>query len=204
MGNKHKPHTNKPQHTEQEDINESLDLEIESEASDDLATEESDQVDIEQNTLETLKKQLADLKQKADYNFDLAARAKAELDNVRKRTELEVSNAHRYALEKFVPELFPLLDGLDQGLNTLPNDEQYNGVRDGLNLSLKMFRDMLVKFGVEILNPENEVFNPAKHEAIAIQPSADVAPGTVLAVVQKGYVLNNRVLRPARVVVSKE
>lgn len=156
------------------------------------------------NTIETLKQQLEALKLKSDRNQDLALRAKAELDNVRKRTELEVSNAHKYALDKFIPELFPLLDGLDQGLNTMPMDEQFNSVRDGLSLSIKMFTDVLVKFGVEILDPVNQKFDPAKHEAISIQPTNDAEPDTILVVVQKGYLLNNRVLRPARVIVAKK
>lgn len=156
----------------------------------------------EQNTIETLKQQLEALKLKSERNHDLALRAKAELDNVRKRTELEVSNAHKYALDKFIPELFPLLDGLDQGLNTMPQDEQFNSVRDGLSMSIKMFTDVLTKFGVEVLDPTNSKFDPAKHEAISMQPNDQVENNTVLLVVQKGYVLNNRVLRPARVVVA--
>lgn len=163
-----------------------------------------EELSVEGNTIETLKQQLEALKKKSDQNYDLAVRAKAELDNVRKRTNQEVENAHKYALEKFIPELFPLLDGLNQGLNTMPSDEQFNSIRDGLNLSVKMFGDMLTKFGVEMLDPINEIFDPAKHEAIAMQEAQDQAPGTVLAVVQKGYALNNRILRPARVVVAKK
>lgn len=166
--------------------------------------QQQEELSVEGNTIETLKQQLEALKKKSEQNYDLAVRAKAELDNVRKRTNQEVENAHKYALEKFIPELLPLLDGLDQGLNTMPADEQFNSIRDGLNLSVKMFVDMLTKFGVEILNPVNDVFDPAKHEAIAMQESADQVPGTVLAVIQKGYALNNRILRPARVVVVKK
>jgi molecular chaperone GrpE len=165
-------------------------------------TEES----INQNTIETLKQQLEILKQKADKNWELAVRAKAELDNVRKRAETEVSNAHKFALDRFIPELFPLLDGLEQGLQALAQDASFESVRMGLNLSIKMFNDMLVKFGVEIVDPVHQSFDPAVHEAIAMQPSDPanpVANGTVLVVVQKGYVLHKRVLRPARVIVAK-
>jgi len=158
---------------------------------------------VESVTLETLKQQLETLKQKADKNWDLAVRAKAELDNVRKRAEMDISNAHKYALDRFIPELFPLLDGLEQGLLTLPQDETFNSARDGLNLSIKMFSDMLVRFGVEIVDPINTMFDPAQHEAIAMLPNPEVANGTILNVVQKGYVLHKRVLRPARVVVTK-
>ncbi len=161
------------------------------------------QADVESVTLETLKQQLETLKQKADKNWDLAVRAKAELDNVRKRAEMDISNAHKYALDRFIPELFPLLDGLEQGLLTLPQDEHFNTARDGISMSIKMFNDMLVKFGVEIIDPINNMFDPAQHEAIAMLPNPEVANGTVLNVVQKGYILHKRVLRPARVVVTK-
>lgn len=170
-----------------------------------------DNISAEQNTIETLKQQLEVLKQKADKNWDLAVRAKAELDNVRKRAETDVSNAHKYALDRFIPELFPLLDGLEQGLQSVSQDSSFDAVREGLNLTIKMFHDMLVKFGIEIVDPINKPFDPAMHEAITMQPvdvSADpaneIANGTILIVVQKGYLLHKRVLRPARVVVAKK
>lgn len=164
---------------------------------------QSDNVSTEENTIETLKQQLEVLKQKADKNFDLALRAKAELDNVRKRAEQDVANAHKFALERFIPELLPLLDGLDQGLNTMTDDSSVQHVKEGLTLSIKMFNDVLVKFGVTVEDPVGKAFDPAKHEAISMQPSDDAESGTVLIVVQKGYILNNRVLRPARVVVAQ-
>lgn len=162
-----------------------------------------DNISNENNTIETLKQQLEALKQKADQNYDLAVRAKAELENVRKRADQEVTKAHKYALERFIPELFPLLDGLDQGLNTLGDDANLNQVREGLSLSIKMFNDVLVKFGVEVIDPVNQPFDPAKHEAISMQVTKDYEAGMVMAVVQKGYLLNERVLRPARVVVAQ-
>lgn len=159
--------------------------------------------DTQTNTIETLKQQLEALKQKAEKNWDLAVRSKAELDNVRKRAELDISNAHKYALDRFIPELFPLLDGLEQGLLTLPQDQNFDSVRAGIELSIKMFNDMLVKFGVEIIDPTHKPFDPNHHEAIAMQPSTNLDNGIVSAVVQKGYVLHKRVLRPARVIVVK-
>lgn len=166
------------------------------------------ELSIEENTIEALKQQLELLKSKADKNMDLAVRAKAELENVRKRAEQDVSAAHKYALERFVTELFPLLDALEQGLNTLPKEEQFSSVTEGMNLCIKMFEDVLVKFGVEGINPSTDSgsdtqFDPAQHEAILMQPAEGVANGSVLKVVQKGYSLNKRVLRPARVIVAK-
>lgn len=166
------------------------------------------EISIEENTIETLKQQLESLKAKADKNMDLAVRAKAELENVRKRAAQDVSSAHKYALEKFVSELFPLLDALEQGLNTVPKEQQFTSVIEGMTLCLKMFEDVLVKFGVEGINPNAEAdrstqFDPAMHEAILMQPAEGVANGSILKVVQKGYALNKRVLRPARVIVAK-
>lgn len=157
----------------------------------------------ESNTLETLKQQLEALKQKSDQNYDLALRAKAELDNVRKRSQQDVTNAHKYALERFIPELFPLLDGLDQGLNSMSEGASLEQMHEGISLSVKMFSDVLSKFGVEVFDPLNQPFDPSKHEAISMQVTSEFAAGIVMAVVQKGYILNNRVLRPARVVVAQ-
>lgn len=164
--------------------------------------ENQESISTEDNTIETLKQQLEALKHKSDQNYELALRAKAELDNVRKRKDQEVLNAHKYALERFVPELLPLLDSLDQGLQTIPQDESFNSIRDGINLTIKMFADVLVKFGVEAFDPTGQPFDPSKHEAISIQKTDEFEPGIVSAVVQKGYVLNDRVLRPARVIVA--
>ncbi len=164
--------------------------------------ENEDVMTTENNTIETLKQQLEVLKHKSDQNYELALRAKAELDNVRKRKDQEVVNAHKYALEKFIPELLPLLDSLDQGLQTIPQDDSFNSVRDGITLTIKMFSDVLVKFGVEAFDPTGQSFDPSKHEAISIQKTDKFEPGVVFAVVQKGYILNDRVIRPARVVVA--
>ncbi len=169
----------------------------------DLEPETEKFSDTQTNTIETLKQQLEAFKQKAEKNWDLAVRSKAELDNVRKRAELDISNAHKYALDRFIPELFPLLDGLEQGLLTLPQGQNFDNVKAGIELSIKMFNDMLVKFGVEIIDPTYKPFDPNHHEAIAMQPSTSLDNGIVSAVVQKGYVLHKRVLRPARVIVVK-
>lgn len=186
---------------EKNDINKSKKIDINTENTKQENTAE--QISTEENTLETLKNQLEALKQKADKNWDLAVRAKAELDNVRKRSEIEVANAHKYALDKFIPELLPILDGLDQGLTTIPEDKQFDSVRAGIELSIKMFDAMLLKFGVEVIDPVNQVFDPNKCEAIAMQKSDDHDNNMVMTVVQKGYSLNQRVIRPARVVVVK-
>jgi len=127
-------------------------------------------------------------------------RAKAEIENIRRRAEQDVARAHKYALEKFVKELIAVVDSLEHALAA---EGAENAVREGVELTYKMFLDVLAKHGVKQIDPVNEKFNPENHEAMSMQPSADVEPNTVLAVYQKGYLLNDRLVRPARVVVSK-
>ena len=150
-----------------------------------------------------LEEKLTLAEQQAHENWEKSVRAMAELDNVRRRAEREVTNAHRYSLEKFIDALLPVIDSLEQALQLA--DEPGNGsMREGLELTLKLFLDVLQKFNVESLNPEGANFDPQLHEAMSIQESSDVAPNTVMTVFQKGYRLHDRVIRPARVIVSKK
>lgn len=141
--------------------------------------------------------------QKAHDNWEQAVRAKAELDNVRKRAEREIENAHRFGVEKLISSLIPVLDSLEQALH-LAEKEANQGMQEGLELTIKIFMDVLEKAEVEQINPHGEAFNPHHHEAMSMQPSKEHPANTVLEVFQKGYTLNNRVIRPARVIVSKK
>ena len=126
----------------------------------------------------------------------------AELDNVRRRAEREVANAHRYGLEKLINSLLPVVDSLEQALQLAEKSED-PAMHEGLELTMKLFLDALAKYDVQQLNPQGELFDPQQHEAMTMQESADVVPNTVLAVFQRGYMLNDRVIRPARVIVAK-
>lgn len=152
-----------------------------------------------------LEDKLTATEKKMHDNWDQAMRVSAELDNVRRRAERDVENAHKYGIEKFVMELLPVVDSLEQGLQAPVNasDEGVSTMREGMELTLKLLVDALNKFQVEQINPEGEAFDPQKHEAMSMQDNPDVAPGTVLVVFQKGYLLHGRVLRPARVIVAK-
>ena len=151
-----------------------------------------------------LEGQLATAEAKARENLDLALRAKADAENARRRAEKEVENAHRYGLEKLVSELLPILDSMELGLAAASNGSgQIASFREGSEMTLKMFATALTKFGVKPVDPVGEKFNPAMHQAITMQEKADVEPNTVVAVVQKGYSLADRLVRPAMVVVSK-
>ncbi len=151
-----------------------------------------------------LQNQLAAAKEKADENWDRYLRLQAEMTNMQRRLERDLSNAHKYALEKFVLELLPIVDTLERAVTTHSNEESGAGsLLDGVSLTLKMFYAALEKFGVQQVDPLNQPFNPELHQAVSTQVDCDVKPNTVTAVLQKGYLLNSRLVRPALVVVSK-
>ena len=143
-------------------------------------------------------------KSRAEKQWDIAVRAKAEAENMRRRAERDVEKAHRYSVEKLLKELLPVLDSLEQGLASIdPEDEALQAVHHGMELTHKIFLDTIAKSGVVKLEADGAMFDPIKHEAMSMQVNADVEPGTILHVVQQGYTLHERLLRPARVVVAK-
>lgn len=149
-----------------------------------------------------LEEKLTLAEQKAHENWEKSVRALAELDNVRRRAERDVANAHRYGLEKLVQSLLPVVDSLEQALQ-LASQQADSSMREGLELTMKLFLDSLQKYNVEQIDPQGMMFDPQMHEAMSMQESADVPANTVLAVFQKGYKLHDRVIRPARVIVAK-
>ncbi|MEW8508005.1 MAG: nucleotide exchange factor GrpE [Candidatus Thiodiazotropha sp.] len=151
-----------------------------------------------------LTKLLEDARAKADDHWDQLIRTRAELENIRKRNQRDLENAHKFALEKFSVDLLQVWDSLELG-HQAAQDEQtdLDKLREGTELTLKLLVDVMQKHGIEQVNPNGEAFNPEYHQAMSMQERDDVAPNTVVAVVQKGYLLNNRLLRPAMVMVSK-
>lgn len=145
----------------------------------------------------------AELQAKVNENWEKYLRAAAELQNVRKRAARDVENAHKFALERFVGELLAVRDSLEMGL-AAGEDIDVESLRQGKEATLKQLATIMERFGVEELDPQGEPFDPTLHEAMTMQPSADVEPGSVLTVFQKGYALNGRLLRPARVVVATD
>ena len=133
---------------------------------------------------------------------DLYLRALAELENVRKRTARDVEQAHKYAVDRFANDLIGVKDSLELGLAS--GTATAEALRAGTDATLKLLGSAFEKAGISEIAPEGERFNPELHEAMVSQPSAEVPPGTVLQVIQKGYQLNGRLLRPARVIVSRE
>ena len=157
----------------------------------------------EQNDAEEPADPLAELQAKADENWDRYLRAAAETENVRKRATRDVEHARRYALENFGRDLLAVKDSLEMGIQAAENAD-VEALLAGKEATLKMLTATLERFGIEELDPEGEPFDPEFHEAMTMQPSADMEPGSVLTVIQKGYSLNGRLLRPAMVVVAAE
>ena len=173
-------------------------------AKDEVSAETDSEKAAAEVTIESLSEQIEALKKSATDNLDKAVRAQAELDNVRKRTTRDVENAHKYALDKFINELLPVLDSMELGLVASVEGEDISSLREGLELTLKMFCSSLEKSGVHPVNPQKgDKFNPDQHEAVTMQEVDDAESGTVVTTLQKGYELNGRLIRPAMVIVAK-
>jgi molecular chaperone GrpE len=161
----------------------------------------AEQASADNSADDSLEAKLARAEAKAAENWDHFVRTKAEMDNLRRRNAKDVENAHKYGTEKLVNQLLPVVDGMELGLAV--DGASAESLREGMELTMKMMQKMMENLGIEEINPINEKFNPEKHQAMSLQPSADVEPNTVIAVMQKGYTLNDRLLRPAMVMVSK-
>jgi len=148
--------------------------------------------------------ELAEARRQAKENLDRALRAQAELENVRRRMTRDVENAHKFALERFVSELLPVKDSLELGLAASDDKEaSAAGIAEGIELTLRMLEQAMEKFGIRVVDPAGEPFDPEFHQAMTMQESDTAESGTVLTVVQKGCLLNGRLVRPAMVIVAK-
>jgi molecular chaperone GrpE len=135
---------------------------------------------------------------------DSVLRARADMENARRRAEQEVDKARKFALERFAGELLPVLDNLERAMQGADaENEAIKPVVEGVDLTLKSFINVVEKFGMVIVDPQGDAFNPELHQAMSMQETAEFAPNTVMAVMQKGYTLNGRLLRPAMVMVSR-
>jgi len=147
---------------------------------------------------------LTDARSQADEHWNQCLRLQADIENLRKRNERDLANAHKFALDKFANELLPVKDSLEMGLLAAAGEAaDVAGLKEGSELTLKLLSSVFERFNIIEINPTNETFNPEYHEAISMQEHADVAPNTVVTVVQKGYLLNDRLIRPAMVIVSR-
>jgi molecular chaperone GrpE len=153
--------------------------------------------------LERLQQALTEAEERAKNHWDQYLRAVADLDNVRKRAQRDIEAANRYGLEKFAQELLPVWDSLDLAVQNAGKAADVRTLVQGQEATLQLLSKALQKIGVVPINPQGEPFDPTRHEAVMAQDSATAAPNSVLQVVQPGYELNGRLLRPARVIVSK-
>lgn len=155
-------------------------------------------------TLAELKQELAEAKQKAHENWDKALRIQAEMENLKRRTQKDLEDAHKFALTGFAKELLPVLDSLVLGLQAATGDsEDVKKFKEGSELTLKQLEAAFAKFNVVEINPMGEAFNAEHHQAMAMQAVEGAEANTVVNVFQRGYLLNGRLLRPALVVVAK-
>lgn len=161
------------------------------------ATEAEQEKTTEQSPLE---KELEEAKAKADDNWDKFVRLQAEMDNLRRRNDKQVDDAHKYAVKKFAESLLPVIDSLEMGMMAEGDVEK---IREGMDLTLKQLLDSMQKHNIEVVDPAGDIFNPDLHQAVSMQPSPEHKDNQVVTVMQKGYTLNGRLIRPAMVMVCK-
>jgi len=179
--------------------------EIIEEIVEETATDEDEAAEQESNLELSVDEQLAEALDKLLESKDAVLRAEAEMQNVRRRTERDVENAHKYGIERFLQNLLPVVDSIEKSIDTADQADldENDPVIEGIRLCYKLLLDVLEREQVEVVDPLGEPFDPNEHEAMSMVENPDVEPNSVIAVMQKGYKLNNRLVRPAMVMVSK-
>jgi molecular chaperone GrpE len=180
-GNVEKPIEDKPNSVDPSDV--------------ELASEEETE-----KALIELREELTKAEEKAAESWETLVRLQAEMNNQRKRNEKQVSDAHKFAVKSFVEQLLPVIDSLEMGMQA---EGDIDNIREGMKLTLKQFEALMEKQNLEVVDPLGEKFDPKLHQAMAMQPSEEYDDGLVAAVMQKGYTLNGRLVRPAMVMVAK-
>ncbi len=152
-----------------------------------------------------LEQALEEARDQAQNAKDDLLRVQAEMQNLRRRTEQDIEKAHKFGQEKLSIELLAVMDNLERSLEAASHseDEAIKAIREGVDLTLKGFADCFTKFNIQVVDPLGEPFDPQLHQAMSIQENTESEPNTVIAVMQKGYTLHGRVIRPAMVMVSK-
>ena len=180
------------------------DIEIEQQATENVADEEFVELTEDQQRIVELEAAVIAAETKLADQKDSVMRAIADADNSRKRAQGEIDKARKFALEKFAGELLPVADNLERALQMAnPENEAIKPIVDGVELTLKSFFSTIEKFGMTVLDPQGQPFNPEQHQAMSMQENAELPANTVLAVMQKGYEINGRLLRPAMVMVTR-
>ena len=183
-----------------------VDIDVESEVETEAVIEEHPHTELTEHeyTVEELKQELEEAKQKTHEAWDKAVRTQAEMENLKKRTQKDLEDARKYALTSFSKEILPVFDSLVLGLQAATGDsEDVKKFREGSELTIKQFEALFAKFNIVAIDPLGQPFNAEQHQAMLMQVVEDAEPNTVVNVFQKGYLLNGRLLRPAMVVVAK-
>jgi molecular chaperone GrpE len=194
--------------TAEDEVQETAQSEAETAPVDDAAAEQASEGQDGQEAANdqqepSLEDMVAQLQADVEAARDAALRAQADAQNVKRRAEQDVEKARKFALERFAGDLLPVVDNLERALEAASDDEAASPIVEGVKLTLKSFLDAIGKYNIEQVNPEGEPFDPQVHQAMSMVENPDVEPNTVIAVVQKGYTLNGRLVRPAMVMVSK-
>lgn len=168
---------------------------------------EESAIDSEQEgslSIESLTRELELAKQKAQESWDRLVRTQAEMENLRRRTEKDLQNAHKFGLENIIKELLPVVDSLELGIHSVAGDNpEVTKLREGSELTLKQLLSVFEKFNCTVIDPMGDDFNPQIHQAMSMRKTVDSTPNTIVEVFQKGYLLNDRLVRPAMVVVAQ-
>jgi molecular chaperone GrpE len=191
-------------HEQQPDIE--LDAEVLEpiEAVEEVASEAAAEAETGEVSIESLQQQLEAAQQQAAANLDKALRVQAEMENLKRRVQKDLDDERKYGLTKIAKELLSVIDSLELGIQAASSDlPEVVKLREGSELTVKQFEAVFGKFNIEAIDPTGQPFNPELHQAMVMQPSSTVEPGSVINTFQKGYVLNGRLLRPAMVVVAK-
>lgn len=183
--------------------NQDVEMDSEETSTESTTSESTTETASEEITVEALQVKLTQAEAKAEDNWDQLVRTKAEMENIRRRSERDLVNAHKYALEKFAQELLPVIDSMEMGVAAaMDENADVSKLREGTEMTLKMFETAIEKFGIKGVHPKGEAFNPEHHQAMTMIDSAEHEPNMIIDVMQKGYLLNERLVRPAMVVVS--
>ncbi|WP_416308266.1 nucleotide exchange factor GrpE [Neptunicella sp. SCSIO 80796] len=197
MTNKQQPQESTEQEAAQQDLSEQEQIEQ-------ADVEQQQVLSAEQQRIDELEQALAASEAKLAEQKDSVLRAIANAENTSRRAEGEIDKARKFALERFASELLPVADNLERALQVADaQNELVKPLLEGVDLTLKSFLSTIEKFGIKLVDPQGQPFNPELHQAMSMQESAEHPANTVLAVMQKGYELNGRLLRPAMVVVSR-
>jgi len=182
-------------------MNDPKDNNLQDAATNDVEDAVVDMMDVEPLGTGALQAELDKAKAEAADNYEQLLRAQAELANQRRRFEKQIDDAHKYAAQKFLESIIPVIDSLEMGMQAQGDIEQ---IREGMALTLKQFETVMEKFNIASVGKPGDVFNPEHHQAMSMQPHPDFDNNTVSLVMQKGYLLNGRVVRPAMVMISKK